>query len=315
MHTRIPYRPPLKQRAHGRASHIAAIVALAEMGDKTQLLAILLATRFGRPLPIIAGIFVATVANHFLAALAGSQAAAILDGQWFRYAIAVSFVAMAIWTLIPDKIDDVQDKPARFGAFVATTVAFFLVEMGDKTQIATIALGARFHDVVAVTMGTTAGMMIANVPAVYFGQALLRHVPLKVVRMIAASLFLVIGLWLFAQTASLIKLGKALRRSGEGPRSWIRETNFGEGQSPRHSIHQHAQRQVQRRRDFAQSRLAAIAHAGFNLRNICRLRSDLRGVGGLREAPHLLIAIVSELWRRAQLGPKCYDRQLCLPTR
>ena len=178
-----------------------AVVALAEIGDKTQLLAIVLATRFQRPMPIVAGIFVATIANHFLAALVGSQVASILDGQWFRYAIAASFIAMAAWTLIPDKLVDEGHKPARFGAFVTTLIAFFLVEMGDKTQIATIALGARFHDVLPVTMGTTLGMMIANVPAVFVGHELLKYVPLNIVRMIAAGLFLVIGLWGIAQTA------------------------------------------------------------------------------------------------------------------
>ncbi|OYW85236.1 MAG: hypothetical protein B7Z20_09475 [Sphingobium sp. 32-64-5] len=178
-----------------------AVVALAEIGDKTQLLAILLATRFQRPLPIIAGILVATLANHFLAALVGEQAAALLDGQWFRYLIALSFILMAGWTLIPDSFDDEEQKPARFGAFVTTVIAFFLVEMGDKTQIATIALGARFQDVLPVMLGTTAGMMIANVPAVFLGHELIRRVPLKTVRIIAALLFLAIGLWLLAQTA------------------------------------------------------------------------------------------------------------------
>ena len=178
-----------------------AVVALAEIGDKTQLLAIVLATRFQRPLPIVAGIFVATIANHFLAALVGSQVASILDGQWFRYAIAASFIVMAAWTLIPDKLDDDEHKPARFGAFITTLIAFFLVEMGDKTQIATVALGARFHDVLPVTMGTTLGMMTANVPAVFVGHELLKYVPLNIVRMIAAVLFLVIGLWVIAQTA------------------------------------------------------------------------------------------------------------------
>src|SRR3546814_9582875 len=109
-----------------------------------------------------------------------------LDGRWFRYVIAVSFIAMAVWTLIPDKLHDIKDKPPRFGAFLTTTIAFFLVEMGDKTQIATIALGARFHEVVPVTMGTTVGMMLANVPAVFIGNELIRRVPLKTVRMIAA---------------------------------------------------------------------------------------------------------------------------------
>ena len=180
------------------------IVALAEMGDKTQLLAIVLATRFQRPWPIIAGIFAATVANHFLAALVGSQVASLLDGDWFRYTVAISFIAMAAWTLVPDKLDDVEDKPARFGAFVTTLIAFFIVEMGDKTQIATIALGARFHDVVQVTMGTTLGMMLANVPAVFLGNELVKRIPLKIVRWIAAGLFLVIGVWLLAQTAGPI---------------------------------------------------------------------------------------------------------------
>lgn len=177
------------------------MVALAEIGDKTQLLAIVLATRFKKPVPIVAGIFAATVANHFLAALVGSQVASILDGQWFRYAIAASFIAMAAWTLIPDKLDEDEHKPARFGAFVTTLIAFFLVEMGDKTQIATVALGARFHDVLSVTMGTTLGMMIANVPAVFVGHELLKYVPLNIVRMIAAGLFLLIGVWVLAQTA------------------------------------------------------------------------------------------------------------------
>lgn len=181
-----------------------AVVALAEIGDKTQLLAILLATRFKAPWSIVAGIFVATIANHFLAALVGSQAAALLDGQWFRYLIAASFIAMALWTLVPDKVDDLDDKPARFGAFVTTVIAFFLVEMGDKTQIATIALGARFENLVLVTMGTTLGMMIANVPAVFLGHELIKRVPMNVVRMIAALLFLVIGLWLLAQTAGVV---------------------------------------------------------------------------------------------------------------
>ncbi|WP_225907952.1 TMEM165/GDT1 family protein [Hyphomonas sediminis] len=181
-----------------------AVVALAEIGDKTQLLAIVLATRFKRPLPIIFGIFVATIANHFLAAFIGAQAAAFLEGDWFRYLIAASFVAMGLWTLIPDKLDDVEDKPARFGAFVTTVIAFFLVEMGDKTQLATVALSARFNDLIMVTMGTTLGMMLANVPAVFLGNELIRRVPLNVVRMLAALLFIVIGVWLAAQTAGYL---------------------------------------------------------------------------------------------------------------
>lgn len=175
-----------------------AMVALAEIGDKTQLLAIVLAARFKRPLPIVFGILVATLANHFLAALVGQQAAAWLAGAWFRYAIAASFIAMALWTLIPDRLDDVADKPAKFGAFVTTTIAFFLVEMGDKTQVATVALGARFAEVGWVTAGTTLGMMIANVPAVLLGNALIERVPMKAVRVLAALSFLAIGLWMLA---------------------------------------------------------------------------------------------------------------------
>ncbi|MBB4841146.1 putative Ca2+/H+ antiporter (TMEM165/GDT1 family) [Sphingomonas kyeonggiensis] len=178
-----------------------ALVALAEIGDKTQLLAILLATRFKKPVPIILGILVATLANHFLAALVGSEAAQLLQGIWFRYLIAASFIAMGLWTLIPDKIDDLEDKPARFGAFLTTAIAFFVVEMGDKTQLATVALGARFHNVWAVTAGTTLGMMLANVPAVFLGNALLQRVPLRLVHGIAAMLFLAAGIWMLGETA------------------------------------------------------------------------------------------------------------------
>jgi Ca2+/H+ antiporter, TMEM165/GDT1 family len=181
-----------------------AVVALAEMGDKTQLLAIVLAARFRRPVPIILGILFATLANHALAALVGQQVASILDGTWFRYAVAIGFIAMAAWTLIPDKFDDEQEKPARFGAFLTTLVAFFLVEMGDKTQIATIALGARFGSVLAVTAGTTLGMMIANVPAVILGEALVKRIPLGLMRTVAALLFLAMGVWLLAETAGLV---------------------------------------------------------------------------------------------------------------
>jgi len=176
-----------------------AVVALAEMGDKTQLLAILLATRFRKPVPIILGILAATLANHFCAALLGASVASIFQNGWFRIIIALSFLAMAVWTLIPDQLDDLQDKPARFGAFLTTAVAFFLVEMGDKTQIATVALGARFQQVELVTLGTTLGMLLANVPAVFLGQALIARVPLRAVRIVAALLFALIGLWLLVQ--------------------------------------------------------------------------------------------------------------------
>ncbi len=181
----------------------AGVVALAEMGDKTQLLAILLATRFARPWPIILGIFVSTIANHLLAALVGAEAAWLLDSHWFRIAVALSFIAMAVWTLIPDKVDDLKESASRFGPFVTTVIAFFLVEMGDKTQIATIALGARFHNVLEVAAGTTLGMMVANIPAVFLGNELLRRVPLRTVRFVTAGLFAVIGVWLLMTTLGL----------------------------------------------------------------------------------------------------------------
>ncbi|NIJ17604.1 TMEM165/GDT1 family protein [Sphingobium vermicomposti] len=177
-----------------------ALVALAEMGDKTQLLAMLLATRFRRPLPIILGILVATLANHFLAALVGHSIADVLDQGWFRYAVAASFVLMAGWTLIPDTFDEDEPikAPGRAGVFVTTLIAFFLVEMGDKTQIATVALGAQFENLFAVTTGTTLGMMIANVPAVLFGEALAKKVPMRALQVAAALLFLGLGLWMIA---------------------------------------------------------------------------------------------------------------------
>ncbi|UVI38569.1 TMEM165/GDT1 family protein [Qipengyuania spongiae] len=180
------------------------VVALAEIGDKTMLLAIVLATRFRKPLPIVLGILVATLANHGLAALLGQTIADLLEGVWFRYAVGLSFVAMALWTLVPDKLDEEEKpKPARFGAFATTAIAFFIVEIGDKTQIATIALGAQFQNVLTVTIGTTLGMMLANVPAVYLGNAIVERVSLVWVRRIAALLFLAIGLWVIASAAGM----------------------------------------------------------------------------------------------------------------
>lgn len=181
-----------------------SLVALAEIGDKTQLLAILLATRFRRPLPIIAGILAATLANHFLAALAGHGIAGLLDSQPFRVAIAIGFILMGLWTLVPDKMDEDAAPRDRSSVFLTTLIAFFLVEMGDKTQVATVALGAQYGTtlaaVLAVTAGTTAGMMIANVPAVYLGEALVQRISLKLMRALAAALFVALGLWLLAHT-------------------------------------------------------------------------------------------------------------------
>ncbi|MEW4448184.1 TMEM165/GDT1 family protein [Qipengyuania sp. JC766] len=182
----------------------ALVVALAEIGDKTMLLAIVLATRFRKPVPIVAGIFVATLANHGIAAFLGQSIADVLAGPWFRYAVGASFIAMALWTLVPDRLDeDEEPKPSRFGAFLTTTIAFFLVEIGDKTQIATIALGAQFQSVALVTLGTTLGMMLANVPAVYLGHAIIERVSLRLVRIVAALLFLLIGAWVLADAAGL----------------------------------------------------------------------------------------------------------------
>lgn len=180
------------------------VVALAEIGDKTQLLAIVLATRFRKPLPIIAGILVATLANHALAALAGFFLTDFLNGVWFKYALALSFIAMAIWALVPDKIDEMKEHRADAGIFLTTLVAFFLVEIGDKTQVATAALAARFHEVTLVTAGTTLGMMLANVPAVLLGEAATRVLPLKYVRLGAALIFLALGLWALAEAANVI---------------------------------------------------------------------------------------------------------------
>ena len=175
------------------------LVAVAEVGDKTQLLAIVLATRFRRPLPIILGILAATLANHALAAFAGQFAATLIDGYWFRIAVAASFVAMGLWTLVPDKLDADEAPRSRGGVFLTTLVAFFLVEMGDKTQIATVALGAQFANVVTVTAGTTLGMMIANVPAVLLGNALVQRISMKAVRIVAAVSFVAVGVWMLAE--------------------------------------------------------------------------------------------------------------------
>lgn len=170
------------------------LVAIAEIGDKTQLLAMLLASRYRAPLSIIAGIFVATLVNHALAAWAGSLLAAWLTPSILAWVLAVSFLAMAGWALIPDKADDDTPKAAgRFGAFLATTVAFFIVEMGDKTQIATVALGARFADPWIVAAGTTIGMLLANAPAVFLGGALAGAIPARLVRLVAAAIFAALG--------------------------------------------------------------------------------------------------------------------------
>lgn len=181
------------------------LVAIAEIGDKTQLLAIILAARFRRPVPIILGILAATLANHGLAATLGFVVAQYLTGATFQILVGVGFVAMAAWALIPDKEDDGAAARSAGGVFLTTLVAFFLVEIGDKTQIATTLLAARFHDIFVVAAGTTLGMMLANVPAVLLGEAATRIVPLKYVRIAAAVVFALIGLSVLF--AALLKPG------------------------------------------------------------------------------------------------------------
>jgi putative Ca2+/H+ antiporter (TMEM165/GDT1 family) len=182
----------------------ATVVTLAEIGDKTMLLAIVLAAELRRPWAVVAGIFVATVANHLLSAFVGSEVAGLLDAHWFRIAVALGFIAMAAWTLVPDTLDDepsvTADASGWINAVTTTTLAFFFVEMGDKTQIATIALGARFHDITTVAAGTTLGMMIADAPAVFLGNRLVQIVPLKIARIVAAVMFAGIGFWQLAVT-------------------------------------------------------------------------------------------------------------------
>src|SRR6202158_2513316 len=172
----------------------AGAVAFAELGDKTQLLAIVLAARFRQPIPIILGILAATLINHSLAALLGSLAGDLLSEDVLRLVLVISFLAMAVWALLPDRLGRAPQTVNRLGAFGATLVSFFLIEMGDKTQIATMALAARFHSVVLVTAGTTLGMMIADVPAVYLGDIAAHKLPLRLMRIVAALIFLALAL-------------------------------------------------------------------------------------------------------------------------
>jgi putative Ca2+/H+ antiporter (TMEM165/GDT1 family) len=171
----------------------AGLVAIAEIGDKTQLLAIVLAARFRAPVPIILGILCATLLNHAAAATLGYFIAQWLSGQTFQLVVGAAFILMAAWALIPDKEDGRADKTGAGGVFLTTLIAFFLVEIGDKTQIATSLLAARFHDIALVTAGTTLGMMAANVPAVFLGESVTRLVPLAYVRASAALLLAITG--------------------------------------------------------------------------------------------------------------------------
>jgi len=179
------------------------IVALAEIGDKTQLLAFILAAKFRRPLPICLGILAATIANHAFAGAVGAWLTRMITPETLRWILGVSFLAMAAWTLIPDKFDEKDAKFARFGVFGTTLLAFFLAEMGDKTQVATVALAARYHAFYTVVAGTTLGMMIANVPAVLLGDRIAERMPVALVHRIAAGIFAVLGV------ATLMGVGEA----------------------------------------------------------------------------------------------------------
>ncbi|MBB5605807.1 MULTISPECIES: TMEM165/GDT1 family protein [unclassified Janthinobacterium] len=180
------------------------IVGLAEIGDKTQLLAFLLAAKFRKPLPIVLAILVATIVNHAFAAAVGAWITSMLGPDVLRWVLGVSFLVMAAWTLIPDKIDEDDAKLAKYGVFLTTLIAFFMAEMGDKTQVATVALAARYHDVYSVVLGTTVGMMLANVPAVYLGDRIANKVSLPLVHGIAAIVFAVLGV------ATLLGAGRLL---------------------------------------------------------------------------------------------------------
>lgn len=172
------------------------LVALAEMGDKTQLLALILAVRFRKPWPIVAGILVATVANHALAGALGAWVTTVLGPVWLRWSLGLSFLAMAAWMLIPDKFDDDDDasRAPRWGVFGTTVIAFFLAEMGDKTQIATVMLAAQYQAWAWVVAGTTLGMMLANAPVVWLGERMTRRIPIRLVHLVSAGIFVVLGL-------------------------------------------------------------------------------------------------------------------------
>jgi putative Ca2+/H+ antiporter (TMEM165/GDT1 family) len=170
-----------------------SVVALAEMGDKTQLLSLVLAGRFLRPIPIITGIFLATVLNHAAAGFLGQLIGGSLNPLWLKWGLVVSFWAIAAWVLVPDKCEDDACPFRTYGAFVTSLISFFLAEMGDKTQVATVALAMRYQDLFSVVMGTTLGMLLANVPVVFLGNAMAHRLPLRLIRFMAAGIFFVMG--------------------------------------------------------------------------------------------------------------------------
>lgn len=182
------------------------VVALAEMGDKTQLLAFILAARFKKPVPIILGILVATLVNHGLAGALGAWITSVVSAETMRWVLGLSFIGMAVWTLIPDKIEEEETQVAqKLGVFGATLVTFFLAEMGDKTQIATVALAAHYAAPLMVVIGTTLGMLIADVPAVFVGNKFAAKIPMKLVHTIAAAIFAVMGVLTLLQVEKLFQ--------------------------------------------------------------------------------------------------------------
>jgi Ca2+/H+ antiporter, TMEM165/GDT1 family len=175
-------------------------VAVAEMGDRTQLLSLMLAARFRRPWPILAGVFCATVANHAVAALIGQRVGRALTPRILDTVVGVSMIVMALWTLKPDTLDQKSAEKKRRGAFLATLITFFIAEIGDKTQIATIALAAAYSNLPAVIAGTTTGMLLANAPVIFCGKAFADRLPLKTLRYVASALFLGLGIYFVART-------------------------------------------------------------------------------------------------------------------
>lgn len=172
-----------------------SLVTFAEIGDKTQLLSLLLAAKYKKPIPIILAILIATTLNHALAAALGNSLKDFINPTILHWMLGLSFVFIGLWVLLPDSLTADEEEGDRRGAFIASFIAFFLAEMGDKTQFATIALGAQYNDLLMVVAGTTVGMMIANVPAVFLGNRLLNLIPLRTVRMVSSAMFVLFGLW------------------------------------------------------------------------------------------------------------------------
>lgn len=179
------------------------IVALAEMGDKTQLLSLLLAARYRRPWPIILGILIATLVNHALAGAVGEWITGVVGKETLRWGLGLSFIGMAVWMLVPDRMEEKEDRMERLGVLGTTIVSFFLVEMGDKTQIATVALAAKYSALVQVVAGTTFGMMVANAPVVLLGDRLASRIPLRLTRALAGGTFALLGVVILLKGASI----------------------------------------------------------------------------------------------------------------